>query len=248
MSNPTGLRSKEEWDEVFEEFQPKIVTKVKFADIFKKFLAPDSDKTMLEIGCSGGKFLCYLAKNFQFQPYGIDFSDGIAQTRETFRVNSLPEPTLFQEDLFTWPAPRRFDVVCSFGFVEHFENFEEVVRKHAELVAPGGTLIISLPHFAHLQYVFHWLIDRKNLRQHNTKIMNLTAVRRAFLGLPFKIEYLSYYKTFYFRTAKTDLKLWERAAEKAIRLSGRGLRKLIGAHRPNFLVSPEIICIATRNP
>jgi len=151
MNYLTGLRSKEEWDRVFADFQPKIVTKVKFADIFKKFLAPDPNQSVLEIGCSGGKFLCYLTKTFQFQPYGIDFSDGLARTRETFKVNGLPEPTLFQADLFTWQAPRQFDLVCSFGFVEHFENFEAVVRKHADLVAPGGTLIISLPHFAHLQ-------------------------------------------------------------------------------------------------
>lgn len=236
----------EAWEAYFADFTPKVVTKVKFADLFPRFLSPDSGKRVLEIGCSGGKFLCYLAKTFQYQPYGLDFAAGLERTRATFRVNGLPEPVLFAEDFFSWQTEERFEVVCSFGFVEHFDDFPRVVRKHAELVAPGGTLIISMPHLAHLQYVFHWLIDRENLRLHNTKIMNLTAVRRAFEGLPFTIEYLSYYKTFYFRTAKTDLKLWEKIVHALIRSGGRRLRKTVGSNRPNFLVSPEIICIATR--
>lgn len=242
-----NLVEQEEWDSFFADFQPKVVTKVKFADLFSKFLKPDPRKRMLEIGCSGGKFLCYLAKTFQFQPYGLDFSRGLEGTRATFRVNGLAEPILFEQDLFTWQTEERFDLVCSFGFVEHFDDFPAVLRRHADLVAPGGMLIFSMPHFAHLQYVFHWLIDRENLRRHNTKIMNLAAIRRAFSGLPFTIQYLSYYHTFYFRTSKTELKLWEKIVEQLIRRGGRRLRKTIGQNRPNFLVSPEIICVASRD-
>jgi hypothetical protein len=69
-------------------------------------------------------------------------------------------------------------VVTSFGFVEHFNNYEEVIVKHCELVAPNGYLIITMPNFRYMQWLYHWMFDRANLRIHNTDVMNLATLDR----------------------------------------------------------------------
>src|ERR1700722_7357542 len=160
--------TKEHWDSYFEHYRPTVVQSVFFAEVFEQHLKPDPTKRVLEIGCAGGEYLCYFAKHFRFIPFGVDFSEEIRKTAELFEFNGLPKPTLFQEDFFQWRPGQLFDVVCSFGFIEHFEDPRMVIQKHAELLAPGGKLIITLPHFAHLQYFFHWLLDRENLALHNT--------------------------------------------------------------------------------
>ena len=238
--------TKEHWDGYFEDSRPTIIDTVFFAEILDRHLKPDSSKCVLEVGCAGGEYLCYLVKRFGFIPFGVDFSDEIRKTAELFEFNGLARPTLLQEDFFKWHPRERFDVVCSFGFIEHFEDPRLVIQKHAELLAPGGTLIITLPHFAHLQYLFHWLLDRENLALHNTRIMRPAVLRAAVKDLPLKIEYLDYYQTFAFWTERKEWNRWQRLAEKGIQTIGKISWKLAGFNRPNSLLSPHIVVVATK--
>jgi 2-polyprenyl-3-methyl-5-hydroxy-6-metoxy-1,4-benzoquinol methylase len=153
---------------------------------------------------------------------------------------------LFQADFFNWNPGRTFDVVFSNGFIEHFEDPALVLERHAALLAPGGKLIVTLPHFAHLQYVFHWLIDRENLRKHNTRMMRLRVLRRALRGLPLRLDHLDYYETFGFWTERTSWNQWQKAVDSGIRIFGKVVWKLAGFRTPNFLVSPHIVLVATR--
>jgi len=69
--------SKEHWDSYYTEYRPKKVGSVFFAEIFEKYLEPDPAKTVLEVGCAGGEYLCYMARTFGFVPHGVDYSDEI---------------------------------------------------------------------------------------------------------------------------------------------------------------------------
>lgn len=233
------------WDGYFQKFEPKKIDSVVFADIFEKFLPKDRNKTVLEIGCAGGTFLAYLAKRFGYRAYGIDYSDEIDTTYKTFAYNDLPAPTLFKEDLTRWKH-EPFDIVASFGFVEHFSDLKKILSLHADLVKPGGSLVITMPHFAHGQHLVHWLIDRENLKIHNINIMNLKAVQKAITELGLTIEYLSYYRTFDFWTEKRELTILERASRKIITLLRKGIIKVFGENRPNPFLSPYIVCVAKR--
>lgn len=235
------------WDQYFQGRPIRPLERTPFADLFIKYLTPDPAKHAFEIGCAGGNYLAYLNKTFGYKASGIDFSDEIERTRKLFEIYNLPEPILYKEDLFSFNSPHPYDVVCSVGFVEHFENLRNVIEKHAELVAPGGTLIITMPNFGYGQYLLHWLIDRDNLKKHNTQTMNLQVLRRSFQSLPFTIELLSYYKTFGFWTERDDLKLWERSIYWGIRRFGKLLNVTMGYDTPNRFFSPHIVCIAKRN-
>ena len=90
------------WDEYFNKHahEPSTVGSSLFSDIFDKYLIPDPAKSVLEIGCAVSNFLCYLAKKFSYKAYGVDYSDAIDRTSELFKFNNLPEPTLYQADIF----------------------------------------------------------------------------------------------------------------------------------------------------
>lgn len=240
--------NKKFWDEYFERRHRNLST-IKdspFSDIFDKYLAPDSNKKIVEIGCADSSFLCYLSKKFGYQAYGIDYSDAIERTADMFKFNGLSKPILYKENFFSWQPSLKFNIVCSFGFVEHFDDLSSVLKKHVELLISGGTLIITLPHFAHGQYLFHWLIDKENLKKHNTKIMNLSSLRKALGGLSVKIDYLSYYKTFGFWTERTSMAWWEKCIKWSILKLGKIITKIWGHDRPNPLFSPHIVLIATK--
>lgn len=236
------------WDQYFNhrEYKPSIIESSLFSDIFDKYLIPGKNKSVLEIGCADSNFLCYLVKKFGYRAHGIDYSDAITRTADLFKFNDLSEPILYKEDFFSWKPDTKYDLVCSFGFIEHFDDINPIIRKHAELIAPGGKLIITLPHFAHVQYILHWLIDRENLRKHNTKIMNLDSIGKAVTRSGLKIKYLSYYKTFGFWTEREEMSLIEKFINWAILKFGKVVTKTFGYNRPNFLFSPHIICIATK--
>jgi SAM-dependent methyltransferase len=242
--SPAPITGKAFWDGFFDGIPLRHVEDVLFSDIFRQYLRPDPSQSVLEIGCAGGLFLAYLTRKFGYEPHGIDYSDAIEHTRALFRFNTLAEPHLTQADFFSWEPGRKFDVVCSFGFVEHFRNPGEVVRRHCDLLAPGGTLIITVPNFRLVQYVYHRLIEPDILALHNLKVMRPAFFRSALADTPLEIRHLAYYGTFAFWTSKAAPTRLDRAAIRYfIRPSGRAIRSLF-RYRPNALISPHVVCVA----
>ncbi|MFC1584239.1 class I SAM-dependent methyltransferase [Fibrobacterota bacterium] len=245
MSVSHSYTDKDYWDRFFSGQPRKVVDAAPFADVFEKFLIKDNQKTVLEVGCAGGEFLCHIAKHFKYRAHGIDFSDEIDTTGRMFAYNGLPAPVLYREDFFSWNSRFQFDLVCSFGFAEHFDDLSLVVKKHADHVAPGGKLILSVPNFSKLQYVFHLLVEPQSLKHHNLKIMNLKAFQRAFEPLTFQILHLSYYGAFGFWTVKKPDNAWSRWWAGLIKRSGKTWKRIF-RHKPNRWVSPHIICVAQK--
>ncbi len=218
-----------------------------FHDVFDRHFRRDPSRSALEIGCANGKYLAYLHRHFGFEAHGVDFSDGIKLTADAFTRAGLSPPTLHQANLFDWTPGRTYDVVCSFGFAEHFDDLALTLRRHADLVAPEGTLLVTMPHFHHLQYPLHWLLDHDNLERHNVSSMRRASVRRALAPLPFDILELAYYGTFDFWTEVESPPLWHRATTRAIGLAGAAVTRIIGRHRPNPLLSPHLYVVARRH-
>ena len=61
----------------------------------------------------------------------------------------------------------------SLGFIEHFDNVDEVVALHLEWLRPGGRLILGVPNFSGINRFIQLVLDSTLLDKHNLKIMNL---------------------------------------------------------------------------
>jgi len=71
-----------------------------------------------------------------------DFKDWLA-TNE-IRFNKIEKGDVLE---YMRTSDDRYDLVCSFGFIEHFENFLEIIALHDKILKQGGQLIITTPHF-----------------------------------------------------------------------------------------------------
>jgi cyclopropane fatty-acyl-phospholipid synthase-like methyltransferase len=184
------------WDSLYstQEARYDSETRILFEDLFDRFLKPGG--TCFEVGCYPGNFLIHLGRKFGYEISGIDATPFV-QTRmvERLRRHNLRTGHFFLGDFLEFHSPQLYDVVCSFGFIEHFTNFEEVIEKHIRMLAPGGTLILSCPNFRYAQFVFHRLLDPVNLTRHVLKAMDLNRWRELLERNDLKILHHDYYKT-----------------------------------------------------
>lgn len=110
-----------------------------------------SGLTGLEVGSAPGYRSLGLWQRFGVVPYGLEYTEkGAELQRALYRARGLPEDLVVHGDFFDdalrarWAG--RFDLVASYGFIEHFDHPETVVAKHLELLRPGGVLVVTVPH------------------------------------------------------------------------------------------------------
>lgn len=128
---------------------------------------------VLEVGCAPGKWLAFMATEFKLQPNGIEYSDaGMSATLRNFQMLDLAFGRIQTGDFFQIKPDRQFDVVMSFGFIEHFSNVNNVVNLHTQWLKPGGTLILGVPNFRGINYFLQKLLNATILDKHNLEIMS----------------------------------------------------------------------------
>lgn len=184
---------KEEWDERVSTIKPAVVDDVVFSEIFKKYLPKSQELSCIEIGAIPGNFLVYFHKVFGYKITGIDFASDANLFHKTMKINDVEDYTFIKGDFLKYRFREQFDVVTSFGFIEHFDDVFDVLERHVDLVKPGGYLVISLPNFRFLQHLYHYYFDRANLDIHNLNAMRIGYLKRALNKLGMRRVYLKYF-------------------------------------------------------
>lgn len=169
--------AKQEWNERTSLTIAKKYIKPEFDGILKKYLPVSSNMNCLEIGAIPGGFLAYFNKEFKYRIIGIDFANNKKIFEDNMKVNDIKQYKFINKDIMHFYPAEKFDVVSSFGFIEHFDNYEEIIKKHIDLVSDGGYLVISLPNFRNLQYIYRILFDKDNLKIHNLKSMKIKKLK-----------------------------------------------------------------------
>src|SRR5947208_345372 len=197
------------WDAYYARHKddPYDETRVPYKDLFDRHFRPGG--SCLEIGFLPGDILTYLSRRFHFVASGIDLTPfRESEVRARMMRNGATVGRLVNEDFLSLSPEGLYDVVCSFGFIEHFSDPEPVIKKHVEFLRPGGTLVISSPNFAVAQYFMHYWLDRENLQNHNVKAMDLDLWRRVLETNGMQILFSEYYGTFGFWTAELSNDSW----------------------------------------
>jgi SAM-dependent methyltransferase len=214
-----------------------------FGDLFERYLPQGG--TCFEVGCYPGNFLAYLARRFGYTVSGIDATPAVLTRMEPLlRQSGISVGSLSHGDFFSMPLDCQYDVVCSFGFVEHFANTAEVLRRHAALVAPGGHLVVSCPNFRGAQWMLHRWLDPMNLSRHRTAAMDLSLWKRVLEKAGFHTLHAGYYRTFDFWTEDPISHPLNQFAKRAILRVGRAIN--CRTNWPTRWFSPHQILIARR--
>jgi SAM-dependent methyltransferase len=240
----TGVADQAYWDALYEKaplvYQPE---RVLFKDLFDRFLRPGG--TCLEIGCYPGGFLIYLSRRFGYVVSGIDTTPLVGSRLPAhLQEHGVKVGRLLQADFFAYKPEETYDVVCSFGFLEHFENTEEGIRRHIRLVKPGGMLVLSCPHLRRANYLLHRLLNAEDLRRHVTASMDLALWERLLTMNGMTIIYQNYYRTFHFWNASPVRSLPNRVLTKVLRTFGNPIDRVVNL--PNRWTSPYMISFSKR--
>jgi len=118
---------------------------------------------LLEVGCADSYWLPYFAKRYAAQVYGLDYSFiGCQQANEQLARRAV-EGSLICGDFFEFSTPPRehFDVVISFGFIEHFPDPSVILQRMHGMLRPGGVNVAIVPNFT---TIFGWLQRAINRR------------------------------------------------------------------------------------
>ena len=163
--------------------------------LFKKaFNGMDtSGKKILEIGCGNSVFLTYFKKEFEFEIYGLDYSEfGCRQTEKILERDNITG-TVILADAFKPPIDyiEKFDVVCSFGVVEHFEDTASTLKAFSKFLKPGGILISTLPNFKGATGTLHKYLNKPVYDVHVP--LGTTEMKNAILHAGLKEEINEYF-------------------------------------------------------
>jgi SAM-dependent methyltransferase len=94
--------------------------------------------SVLEVGCSEGALVEHLASR-GFDALGCDLNQEIVE-----RTRALGRQVIHC-NFFTHDFGRRFDAVVSFHTFEHLDDIAGAVKRAADLLEPGGALLLELP-------------------------------------------------------------------------------------------------------
>lgn len=150
-----------------------------------------------EIGSGDGKLLKKMAKIIGYKPYGIEYS------REAAKISKKNGVDVFVGNAFDKKVLNKFknhfDVIFSYGFVEHIIPPEKAIRLHLDLIKPGSYFVVQIPRFKGFNLLRLKFFRPDLLRNHNLDIMNEDVLKKLCKLPNVKKIYCGNYGTFKLR-------------------------------------------------
>ena len=162
-----------------------------------KFIPDTDDKSFLEIGSFPGSF----SAKFGDKGYvlnGIDiYAENALGLVNWFKSLKYKIGEFFVSDFFNHEFNKKYNVVGSFGFIEHFTNFTEVIKNHLDLVEVGGYIIIVTPNYrGFFQKYIHRYFAKNDFNNHFIPSMNPECWEKVIATYGFKTIHCGYFGGF----------------------------------------------------
>ena len=228
------------WDVILPRFVPRMV-----------------GAKAVEVGSAPGDYIVRFSRNHGCVPHGIEYSDvGVEVNRRVFRESGFNPENVIHADVFSEEFGNRykeqFDVVVSKGFIEHFEDVPAVIDRHANLLKPGGYLIVTVPNLRCVNKTLAQLFDETAIPRHNLKIMQRKVYRTLFKREDLQELFCDYYGTFSFYLftsgKRTLAKRMLKAAMRFQPLLNLTFRTMLGPRGvESELLSPFLMYIGKKN-
>ena len=128
----------------------KLSYNKEFVNITRKYL---SGGKILEGGCGNGNVVISL-NHAGFQTTGIDYAENtISKLKLAYPYTDFQHGDL--QDL-NFPG-RHFDGYWSIGVIEHYENYDKIIKEAYRVLKDGGYLFLIFPHMSLLRRLKKWL-------------------------------------------------------------------------------------------
>ena len=201
--------NKEYWDKHWQKVDFDIAPKNHpVRKWIEKNIASTKDDNCLEIGCYPGKFLAVFGEK-GYVLNGIDLFNGTESLlpnwlkKKGYKIGSF-----YESDFFNFKNDNLYDVVFSFGFIEHFKDWQGILRKHIEFTKTGGKIIVEVPNLkSPLYYFLYWLFEPNVLKNHELEVINLKKIKNFLEEEGCEIKLAEYIGHFYFRFVTKNSKM-----------------------------------------
>jgi len=189
MNNYTD---KEFWDNYWVNYEfEKMPSEVPFIEYMPLLKGGNS---FIEIGGFPGTMATYFYKQGVGDVTILDYVLNKDVIHKVEAMYSVPKDTVksIEADFFNFNSDKLYDIVFSYGFIEHFEDVKDVIARHVNLVDQNGKLLIVLPNFRGVNGLIQKLFDIENLNCHNLKSMEFNLLKNIMKELEVKnvrVEY-----------------------------------------------------------
>lgn len=237
-----NLASQEYWDSGYKNFNfTPMPESYPISALLRKHFPQTMNKTIFEIGIFPGRFIYHFGK-MGYQINGIDQTPYLKDMENWFNKEKFSIGKIETGDILTLNTDKKYDVVFSSGFIEHFENFGEIIKIHADLTKQGGYVFITAPNFSGaIQKFLHTKLDKQNTDRHNLLAMDVEKWKKVLVGEGFDIVEAGYFGGFDFWVDKEKRGLLKKILTKIL-TKVTPLRFMPNSRS----YSPEIILIAKK--
>jgi cyclopropane fatty-acyl-phospholipid synthase-like methyltransferase len=185
------LTDKNYWNKIWQNnnIRPLNVRRYivkRFIKLFSGYLK--EGMRLIEIGCANSAWLPLFSERFKTEITGIDYSEiGINKLRSYLKEKKIVGK-LYNSDFRNPPDElfEGFDILISFGLVEHFRDFPVIISKLSWYLKRGGIIITIIPNLSSPFYVYFQKKASKNIfNRHEiiTKTMLCEAHKQRFTML-----------------------------------------------------------------
>ena len=257
------LSTQEYWDKVLEDAKlPRENTAGSYLyNITMKYIKPVLQSanytSFFEVGCGSSGWLPYFAKKYNYKVSGLDYSEvGCKLARKNLELLNIDYGEILCRDFFQ-PDPtsgKTYDVVFSYGVIEHFSDPVKVAGIFKSFTAPGGIMITLIPNFMGTTailtkrfmkniYDIHNIITPQVLAEFHTK-NGMEIIKNGYAGI-YSFAVVPWIRSTHplFKEGSFSRKVLLFLIKATDKVLGT-LFRILPFDIPSKMFSPYIICIA----
>jgi SAM-dependent methyltransferase len=209
-----------------------------------RHLFPYAGQRFLELGCSPGHAAALIRSRVHLIMEGVDYNSEAALFHSNLAEIGCHDAIVHRADLRDFSPDTPYDVVASFGLIEHFSDPQTLLQHHLRLLRPGGLCVVVIPWFRGLQWLFHRTLDSQDLARHNLEAMDTDLFRRFASETGSEVLHLAHAGALRFWWSREPKNLCGRLALRIILTAAAKLRPHL---RPGPLHSPWLVFIGRRS-
>lgn len=145
-----------------DPFKISLVLTTLMRKLLKEVPIP-RDLTILELGAATGFLTRWLLDEYGGKGTLVDNNPSSHDAFECIRTSSHYDLTYIMKDIFDLDSQKKFDIVCSFGLVEHFPEKDSIMLSHAKFAKQNGYAIVLVPLDTPLSRVYWDIHQELNL-------------------------------------------------------------------------------------
>jgi 2-polyprenyl-3-methyl-5-hydroxy-6-metoxy-1,4-benzoquinol methylase len=228
--------NQDRWDRSYDLLQLRVAPPDDPIRSWLEQQVPPGRGRCIELGCFPGRYLAVLGE-LGYEVNGIDRTPRITpDLRDWMQAQGYRVGEFTCGDVFANPVGGPYDIVCSFGLIEHFGQWKELLELHARMVAKNGLLVVSTPNFrGAYQRLLHQWLDPVNLAEHNLEAMQPMRWSEIAQALGFEVQMCGYIGPYDFWVGPQPRSILQKIVVRALgRLKpfGRCLPHNVGTYAP----------------